>query len=199
MNSTPRRRLIVISAISGVVLFGAAGFAAAATGGIHTEKLEHSNNSVVTANSVDDNVGHGADDATTTSNSAVTTVSVDPTVSAAPTVSVDDHGADGQGADDQGDDHGGDRPAGVSDDSATGSSVETHSHDMSDDDSATSNSIEDDANDDANDDAHDNDSTSSTVTSAPTITAAGANNAPVNTVDDHGSNSGRGGNGGSDD
>ena len=32
MSPNPRRRMIVVSAISGVLIFGAAGFAAAATG-----------------------------------------------------------------------------------------------------------------------------------------------------------------------
>jgi uncharacterized membrane protein YgcG len=79
-----RRRLIIISTVTGVMVFGAAGFAAAATGGADHVRIPVV--SLTVPNSLDDN---GAADTSTSVTVADSSTSTDPTVTVASVVLVD--------------------------------------------------------------------------------------------------------------
>ena len=184
MNRKPttNRQLVIASAVAGVVLFGAAGFAAAAKGDSHPARVP------ATVNSIDDKGGltggHGADDATSTSNSV--------TVS-----SVDDHGTDTsvEATENSTDDNGTDTSV-----EATENSVDDHGglvggHGADD---ATENSVDDNGGLVGGHGA--DDATSTSVDDNGTDVTTGST---VTTVDDHGGrnggdDSGKGGHGSDD-
>ena len=126
------RKVVIVSALSGVVLFGAAGFAAAAKGDAHPPREP----TTVTANSVDD--------ATSTSNApAVTVTSIDDKGADVTNAnSIDDHGTDATTANSI-DDNGADDATETSVDDATSTSVDDNGVD------ATSTSVDDNGADDA--------------------------------------------------
>lgn len=194
MNTTSNtakhsRRLVVVSTISGLLIFGAAGFAAAAKGGSRPAKhnpvtsvTAATTNSADTVTSLDDKgIDAPATSVGATDPSVAPVVSVDDNGVDATVTSVDDNGTDATVTSvEAGDDKGGLRPEGVSDDTVTSNSIDDHGVD------ATENTIED------NHVSHGADDTATTVDNSP----APAPSAPVTTVDDHGGKSGKGGNGG---
>src|SRR5512140_3643952 len=88
MNINPQRRVIIVSAISGVLVFGAAGFAAAATGGSHKVQAP------VIAPAIDASTSTTIADTSSTSTDAPTTT-VATTDSSLPGTSIgDDEGTE---------------------------------------------------------------------------------------------------------